>query len=315
MATELEDRLRADMTRFTAGMHVPRGMAQQAYTRHRRHRARLRVLTAAAAAVVLVAGGLAGAEAAGAFGSAPAAPAATPATTKLAAYVVQHVENALAPARVDNVIGYTRMVYPPGFALEPSPGGIGGPRGPASDQAGWSVGSTMRWQYRSAVELSAYSPAGQRVFDFGLSYSGAGATATAVLYGSRTWWTAPAESSPPSAGSGCTGGNSIRLSTGPGNGWPALIRSQLACGAFSVVGHQEVDGIDAIRIAGPVPGFTLWVNPGTYLPVQMTVGPVSISFGWLAPTAANLALLHLSVPAGFLQVPPPASHSGPEAQR
>jgi hypothetical protein len=55
-----------------------------------------------------------------------------------------------------------------------------------------------------------------------------------------------------------------------------------------------------------VSGFTLWVNPATYLPVRMTIGPVNASFEWLAPTPANLAPLHLTVPAGFRQVPPPA---------
>jgi hypothetical protein len=312
MTTGLEDRLRADMERFTADFRISPGLAAKAYQQGRRHRARLRVLTASAAAVVLVASGLAGAEASGAFSSGQAPSSAK---AKLTSYVVRQVEDALAPARVDNLIGYTRMEFPPGVALEPTPGGIGGPRGPRSAQAQWSVGSTMRWQYRNAVELAAYSPAGQRVFDFSLRFTGSGSAVTAVLYGSRTWWTAPGASSSQPAGGGCTAGNSIQLSTGPGNGWPALIRSQLACGAFSVAGRQDVDGVDAIKIAGPVPGFTLWVNPATYLPVQLTVGPVSASFAWLAPTPADLGLVHLTVPAGFRQVPPPAPQVPPQGRQ
>jgi hypothetical protein len=302
MATELENRLRADMERFTAGLHIPLGMAQQAYVANRRHRTRMRVLTASAAAVVLVAGGLAGAEASGAFSSVSAPLSAK---ARLTAYVVRHVENALAPARLGNLIGYTRMVFPPGAALEPSPAGIGGPRGSRSAQTQWSVGSTTRWQYRSTIELSAYSPAGQRVFAENHSFSHDTGTVMAVLYASRTWWTSPAQPSTAPAGGSCAMGGHLQLSTGPGNGWPALIQSQLACGAFSVAGHQDVDGIDAIKIAGPVPGFTLWVNPATYLPVRMTIGTVSAWFSWLAPTPANLTLLHLTVPPGFQQVPPP----------
>jgi hypothetical protein len=300
MATELEDRLRADMERFTAGLQAPRGMAQRAYVRNRRRRTRMRVLAASAAAVVLVAGGLAGAEASGAFSSAPPS-----AQARLTAYVVRHVENALGSARLGNLIGYTRMVFPPGVALEPSLGGIGGPRGSRSAQAQWSVGSTMRWQYRNTVEVLAYSPAGQRVFAVSHRLSHDTGTVAAVLYGSRTWWTGPAEPSAAPAGGSCATGSHIQLGPGAGNGWPALIRSQLACGAFTVAGHQDVDGIDAITIAGPEPGFTLWVNPVTYLPVRMTVGGVSAWFAWLAPTPAHLALLHLTVPPGFRQVPPP----------
>jgi hypothetical protein len=311
MTTGLEDRLRADMARFTADLHITRGLAAKAYERRRRHRARLRVLTASAAAIILVASGLAGAEASGAFssGQAPSSPKA-----RLTAFVVQHVENALGSPRLGNLIGYTRLQFPPGAALEPSPAGISGPRGPRGAQAQWSVGSTTAWQYRNTVEMLAYSPSGQRVFSVSHRLSHGAGTVTAVLYGSRTWWTAPAEPGTAPAGGGCAAGSSIRLSTGPGNGWPALIRSQLACGAFSVAGHQDVDGVNAIKIAGPVPGFTLWVNPATYLPVQLTVGSVSASFEWLAPTAANLGLLHLTVPAGFRQVPPPALPVPPQGR-
>ena len=48
------------------------------------------------------------------------------------------------------------------------------------------------------------------------------------------------------------------------------------------------------------------MNPATYLPVQLTVGPLQMHFQWLPPTLANLAPLKVSVPAGFRQVPPPA---------
>jgi hypothetical protein len=305
MTTRLEDRLRADMETFTADLTVPRGLAAKAYVQVRMRRARLRVLIAAAAAVLLIAGGLAGAGASGAFSSGQAPPSAQ---ARLTAYVVRHVESALGSPRLGNLIGYTRMEFPPGAALEPSPAGLSGPRGPRSAEVPWSVGFTTTWQYRNAVEVLAYSPSGQPVFAISHRLSHSAGTVTAVLYGSRTWWTSPAVPGTAPAGGSCVAGNSIRLSTGPGNGWPALIRSQLACGAFSVAGHQEVDGVDAIRIAGPVPGFTLWVNPASYLPVQLTIGPVSASFEWLAPTPANLGLLQLTVPAGCRQGPPPAPH-------
>jgi hypothetical protein len=308
MSTELEDRLRADMRRFAADLRVPPGLARRAYLHRRKRRTMLRALTASGAAAVLAASAIAVAGVTGAFGPAtarPAVPALPPATASLTAYVLRHVEGALAPTRVDNLVGYTRMVFPPGFALEPSPGGIAGPRGPRAADAQWSIGYTTRWQYGDAVKLSAYSPGAQHVFDFGVASSRGSATVTAVLYGSRTWWTAPVEPSAPPAAPGCAHPGEIQLSTGAGNGWPPFIRTQLACGVFSVVGHQVVDGIDAIKIAGPVSAFTLWVNPATYLPVQMTIGPLDAYFRWLPPTAASLAPLRLSVPAGFRRVAPP----------
>ena len=97
-------------------------------------------------------------------------------------------------------------------------------------------------------------------------------------------------------------------SPGPGNGWPAFIRSQLACGAYTVAGRQVVDGTNAIKITGQTgrPALVLFVDPATYLPVQLNVSPLRISFQWLPATPTNLAQLKAPVPAGFQQVPPPA---------
>jgi hypothetical protein len=304
MTTDLADRLRSDMERFTAGLRVPDGMALRAYVHGRRRRTRLRVLSAAGAVAVLATGAVAVAGATGAFSPATVTPRSA-ATARLTAYVVRHVENALAPVRVDNLIGYTRMDFPPGATLEPSPGGLAGPRGSRAADGQWSIGYTTRWAYGDAVKLSGYSPGGQHVFDFGLVFSRGSATTTAVLYASRTWWTAPGQPATPPAGPGCAPAGVLRLSTGAGNGWPAFIRTQLGCGVFSVIGHQQIGRIDAIKIAGPVSQFTLWVNPATYLPVQLTVGPLHASFEWLPPTTTRLALLHVSVPAGFRRVAPP----------
>jgi len=86
-----------------------------------------------------------------------------------------------------------------------------------------------------------------------------------------------------------------------------------------VAGHQRVDGIDAIKVTGGADsgivlwassdgGITLWLDPHTYLPVQLagteaTAGPkpaaVLIHFRWLPPTQANLAQLTGTIPPGF----------------
>ncbi len=100
-------------------------------------------------------------------------------------------------------------------------------------------------------------------------------------------------------------GHEIVLRRGQGGGWPGFIRSQLACGAYTVVGRQAVGGVNAIKITGASGAFTFWVNPATYLPVQMALPQQRTEFQWLSPTPASLAHLKVAVPAGFKQVPPP----------
>ena len=104
---------------------------------------------------------------------------------------------------------------------------------------------------------------------------------------------------------GCVRGQLIVLRGGQGNGWPAFIRSQLACGAYTVVGRQMVGGVNAIKITGASGAFTFWVNPATYLPVQMTLPQQRTEFHWLPATQANLAQLKVTVP-GRLQAGPRA---------
>lgn len=163
----------------------------------------------------------------------------------------------------------------------------------------------MHWTYRHTTRFSAFSPAGQRVFDDRLSSASGD---TAVIYFNRTWWTAPG---PGPAGpgrpgpAGCVQGQVIELSGGAGNGWPAFIRSQLACGAYTVAGHQVIDGIKAIKITGASGRFTFWVDPATYLPIRMALPHQQTEFRWLAATPASLAHLTVTVPAGFKQVQPP----------
>ena len=128
-----------------------------------------------------------------------------------------------------------------------------------------------------------------------------------MIYGNDTWWTAP----PPGGqggtgpGPGCIRGDEIALGGGAGNGWPAFIRSQLACGAYTVAGRQVIDGMDTIKITGASGRFTFWVDPATYLPVQANLGQRQTDFRWLPATPANLAQLKVTVPAGFRHVPAP----------
>ena len=101
-----------------------------------------------------------------------------------------------------------------------------------------------------------------------------------------------------------------------------------------MVGHRSLNGRDTILIRvksgtpgnsriGPWPASSIWIDATTYLVVQtehfipnfqastasstpgtnVTWLPDIEHVNWLSPTAANLALLTLTPPAGFTKIP------------
>jgi hypothetical protein len=101
----------------------------------------------------------------------------------------------------------------------------------------------------------------------------------------------------------------------------AGIEDGLRCGVFTLAGHQRIDGIDALKLVNQEPRsggtpwmtLTLWVDPATYLPIETQLDThghpllaniryFTVTFTWLPPTRANLALLSPPVPAGFRPV-------------
>jgi hypothetical protein len=90
------------------------------------------------------------------------------------------------------------------------------------------------------------------------------------------------------------------------------LRSAISCGILTEAGRQRVNGIDAIELTSKRNSLiseTIWVTPGTYLPVRVVIrsaagGPVlqTANITWLRPTAQNLAMLTVPIPAGFRQV-------------
>jgi hypothetical protein len=308
MNMDIEDQLRLDMEQATRDVRVPRGLALKAYRHGRKRQTTLRMATAAATATALV-GGVALAGVAGAFDSAPKG--VSPQTARLTAFVIRHVRSALAPAAVSKIVGSVTETYPSGTTLGPVPGGVNGGtgRGAASQ---WSVGYSVVWAYQGTASYAAYTASGQRVFDAELTHANGGATETAVIYANGTWWTAPVhlrKAAPPA----CLQGGGFYLRPGPGGGWPGFIRSQLACGAYTVVGRQVVGGIDAIKLTNgttnSLTSTTLLVDPATYRPIEVTTGPMHLTFQWLPASPANLAQLQVAVPAGFRQVPAPSPSS------
>ncbi len=299
MNTDIEQELRGAMERFTGDVRVPPGLAVKAYRHQQKRRVTTRAVAAAGTAAV-VAVAIAGAT--GAFSSSQ-----PPVRTAYTAYVITHVEHALAAPRIGNLVEADRTVFLPGSTLQPFAYNLVGTRGGAGVSSQSDDGYTLRWIYHGTVNFSSFTASGQHVFDWGITLAHG---TTAVIYGNDTWWTAPAQGGQGGSGpapSGCIQGHEISLGGGAGNGWPAFIRSQLACGAYTVAGRQVVDGVNTIKITGASGQFTFWVDPATYLPVQMTMGQNQTDFRWLPATPANLAQLKVTVPAGFRHVPAPAA--------
>jgi hypothetical protein len=300
MSTDLEQQLRGAMQHFTDDVRVPAGLAVKAFHHQRKRRVATRV---AGGTAVLAAGALAAAGVTGAFGIG----SARPAHASYTAYVVSHVEHALASPTQANSVEYTRTSYSPGTVIQPA--------GPFVMRLGhrpgsaWNVSSMQNWRYHDATHVAAFGPSGQPVFQMGGKVpAGAPGRSIGVSYVNRTWWLQSLVARPaPSGHAPIRCGPPIQMPVGIT--WSDYIRYQLGCGAYRVVGRQPVDGVNAIKIVSKQGQITFWVSPRSYLPVRMDLGLGNVGsqtdFRWLPPTPANLAHLKVTAPAGFTRVPPP----------
>ncbi len=103
---------------------------------------------------------------------------------------------------------------------------------------------------------------------------------------------------------------------------PALIRSEIASGNFTVDGIVKLNGRDAVKLGwtrkagparfGPTTVTTLWVDATTYVPLRMTsrmvinqpapartVEATTLTYQLIPATAASLKTLTPPIPAGF----------------
>jgi len=226
---------------------------------------------------------------------------------------VTRVERALSQSDQRKFVGYARTVFPPGYTVEPiAPGAMRVSPG-SGVSSPWTVGSLVRVSYQGVNMVSAVTAAGYRVFDVRIAPVDGMLTSTAAFYRSRTWWHGVVG---PASGRGAPipcGGPGVQLGTG---GWPAFLRHQLSCGAYTKGGRDLIGGVEAVKLTGNGGQQVFWVNPRTYLPVRTILttsegARLQTDFGWFPPTRARLAALHLTVPPGFRQVPAPAGHPVP----
>jgi hypothetical protein len=328
MNTDVDELLREGMERFTRDLRAPTGLLDRVTRRRRRSVAQR---SAYGVAAVLAAAGVAlvAVVVPGAGGGAPAL---------AAAYVVKRVHSALSAAEPGDIAQITvttsgSMPSLVGHVIET----------PTAEE--WSYGD--RW--RSVSYSPAGKPvfdegfSSSSVFTF-VSYlgrawareRGLGRPLGLEQFGARAFESGPAgvsaapEHSPTAliaAGvRACDPlipavqllfepglpGVGFTASAPPATAARALLTAA-SCGTLRVAGPQRVDGIEATRLTSrpdsPI-SETIWVSPGTYLPVRVTVssafGPPSLELTaditWLQPTKPNLARLAVPVPAGFRHV-------------
>jgi len=307
MNSDIENLLREGMERFTADLRAPAGLTRRV-ARRRRRRLALRSATGAAAALAAAAATLVAIVLPGGSGGAAAA----------AAYVVKRVDRALSAAEPGEIAQV--MVTLRGTEI---PGG----KAVTATAEEWSYGN--RWRF------VANSSAGRPVYDEG---SSAGSQYTVVNYQQRTWGRQLVSVLPGARGFAVTSGPggcapvvaAVPLLFHPGllgAGFSASsppltvargLRAAASCGTLTVAGRQRVDGIDTIKLTSNPDSLiaeTIWVSPGTYLPVRVVIRPASGTPGpwqtaditWLPPTPQNLAKLTVPIPAGFRRVAVPGA--------
>jgi hypothetical protein len=323
MTSDVEELLRESMDRLAAGARVPAGLTRRARQRNRQRR---RVITAAAVA-----------------GTAIAATAAVIAVTvapqrssdapreQTIAYVTSRAQHALAVVAqrkaIEEVLatahhsafGFT--VINMALSEQQNPTGSAILPGVLKDV---KAQRTTSWIYRGLFLQEGFSASGKLVFSSSLgtvtSPAGKPVLETyGAAYSVGTRWRAPITG---------TNGPAPKLTclhAFPVQATPnlrATISKALSCKLFALDGHQEVNGVNAIKLVmKPQPGLplreTLWVDPSDYLPLRASVsflaahGPGSLlvqDYRWLPPTRANLAALHAAIrraaiPAGFRKLP------------
>jgi hypothetical protein len=117
-----------------------------------------------------------------------------------------------------------------------------------------------------------------------------------VQYGNRTWSDTTSQ-----WGFGSAEANFNSLRQAIINGTFGTPRTTVLNGqtVLEVSSRQDIPGAESVT--------TFWVDPGSYLPVRMLARnpgmTYQVDYAFLPPTAANIARLKVTVPAGFTKTP------------
>jgi hypothetical protein len=176
-------------------------------------------------------------------------------------------------------------------------------------------GSALTWLDRATGDLRAdtFAPDGSRVQS--VSESGdprTGSTVVWVDYAARTWFSFTRDPVPAAVVSPVPADDSVALGAYSD---PSNLRAAVDKGWLTVIGQDSVNGAQTthLRLSITSPkavDIDVWLDDATYLPIRMVDGTPgyrdSMELSWMPRTAANLAELTLSAPAGFTRAPVPA---------
>jgi hypothetical protein len=300
MSTAFEELVRDSMEWITADVELPVGLAGRARRRHRRRRlaqfAAVAVGAAGAAAVtaLLVTGPVAGAP----------GPASSRSGDQATADVIHRVDSALGSG---NLVMWDSVSLRNEFAYMDARRSY----------------QTVTWSYRADTSTRTFGTGGQLQADEGTALVNGTFRLVQVDYVRHDWQLLPpGPASTPARP--CTLAGFLAAGNDPTTNWPSLIQQELACGSYRVTGHAFVDGVRTIKITGSatikVPSDqlrlvnTIFVNPATYLPVQISQYaksvahpsepsfPLSTEFQWLPATAASIRQTLVTIPPGYPQV-------------
>jgi hypothetical protein len=327
MTTDVEELLRAGISRLTAGTTVPDGLLQRSQQRHRRRRARIRAAAATAAAAALAVTLIL------ALVPGPAHRAVAGSGTQTVADVISRADQALARAAARGEAIQEVVTTGRGMAFGLTVIDLAhGPTSPGSAVVPGvlstvSAARVVTWTYRGLNLQEGFSAHGRLVYYAALGsvrapYGPAGPVAYGAAYPARARWHTDLRGPGALSGGLPSLSCSSVLSMEGMPTWSASITKALACGDFQLDGRQRVDGVDAmVLVSTPRSGLparqTIWLDPATYLPVRISVtfpsrhGPAQVlvrDFHWRPPDraarAALQAALRLAVsPPGFRLLP------------
>lgn len=283
--SQLIDQLSAAMDEAASTVRAPAGAAERARKTARRRRLG-RGLAAGAPAVGLAAGLLV------AVSSPGAPPAAHPASQA-------HTPLAHTPREQSAVLTVAYVSSRASAALSRSSGLI----------VRTTVKGSVSWQdlATGAARYQQLGPGGKPGSDDITSFHGRTEHRVFIDYTTRTWWqltskvpAVPAKPAPPGA---------------------LPVAGNSASGQVTILGRRTLNGRDTILVRyGPPRGFKpsatqqwpterVWLDAASYLPLRITITGAGTAqeqnLTWLTATPANLAILRVTPPAGFKQVPPP----------
>jgi hypothetical protein len=322
MNNDVENLLREGMERFTRDLRAPAGLIRHATQRRRR---RLALRSVAGSAAVLAAGAVALV--------AVVVPGVAENPAVASAAVVKRVDKALSAAEPGEIAQMT--VTTSGAA------GLG---------IVTKTTNTEEWSYGDQWRSVSYSAAGQPVYDEGSSNSsvytlvsyptrtwarqrhlgrpvGLGRPGKPFVGNQPVSNRTVPPGTPVLGPRGCEptdGAGRLLLQPGlPGIGFSAsappataakALRTAISCGIFAVAGRDSVNGNETIELKSRPGSYfneTIWVRPGTDLPVRLVVRSapgqpafrMTADITWLPLTTQNLAKLTVPIPAGFRRVP------------